>query len=122
MKTASILLTSCLLAVMTLPVSAHKVAPNNDFVFSAKVTGAKTIEVSLLNLQQERTVITLQSLDGATTYFEEVVKKHNGYRRQLNLRELSAGKYLLVVKRNEQKLQQVVVVSDQRGVMLSDVK
>ncbi len=97
--------------------------PNpNKVKVSITVVDKKTVELRLVNLQKLRTDISIQSLDGATTYFQNVVTKHNGYRAKLNLNELKAGKYLLVVKNGSEKRQQVIVIDEEKGMLLSSIK
>lgn len=82
----------------------------------------KTIELKLLNLQQKTTQIMIQNLDGSITYFTDYAKKKNTYRKKVNLKELADGKYLLVIEQGAVKKQQVIVIKEGRGMLLSDIK
>ena len=39
----------------------------------------RSLVVRLANLQKEKTVLTLESLDGQEVYHEQVIKDHNGF-------------------------------------------
>ena len=78
------------------------------------------LDLKLINLQQQRTVITLRHLDG-TTHHQTRIKEHNGYSLSMQLRDVPAGRYLLTVKQGKRLRQQVIVKSD-TGILCSDWK
>lgn len=117
MKYLSLLLAVCL-AFVALPASANPTKPETITV-EVKAVNKKTVEVALTNLQRERTDITLQSLDKNTTFYRETLRKHNGFRKRLNLKDLSEGKYLLTIQQSGETYEQVIVIKDATGVLLS---
>lgn len=121
MKYVSFVMALLLSFAISLPVSASPIPTEKDVTLRVKSVSEMTLEVALINLQQERTSITLQDLNGYETFFSEVVKNHNGYRKHLNLEELRAGRYILTVEHNGKKLQQVIVINEDLGIMLSDI-
>ncbi|WP_420457674.1 hypothetical protein [Neolewinella sp.] len=78
------------------------------------------LDLKLVNLQKQRTVITLQQLDG-TTHYQTRIKEHNGYALSMQLRDVPAGRYLLTVKQGK-VLRQQVIVKSAAGIMCSDWK
>ncbi|MDX1941255.1 MAG: hypothetical protein SFU99_11935 [Saprospiraceae bacterium] len=121
MKYLSLLLALCLAISVPTFVSAHNFTVEPQVNVNVKTVKERTVEISLFNLQQERTSISIQSLDGETTYFKNVIKDHNGYRKRLNLKDLAFGRYLLVIEQNGKKMQQVIVLDEENGMLLSDV-
>lgn len=121
MKYLSLLLALCLAMSVSALASNQDLPVESKVNVNVKAVKERTVEVFLSNLQHERTSISIESLDGETTYFKDVVNAHNGYRKRLNLRDLPYGRYLLVVKQNGEKLQQVIVLDDQHGMLLSDI-
>lgn len=119
MKYLSVVLALCLCLTV-----AAKAETDPTKTIRATVTAveAKTVEISLVNLQQLRTDISIQSVDGKVAYFQDVVKKHNGYRKRLNLNELEAGKYMLVVQNGDERLQQIIVIKEDKTLLLSSIK
>jgi hypothetical protein len=80
----------------------------------------RSLVVRLANLQKEKTVLTLESLDGQEVYHEQVIKDHNGFNAKLNLNDLAKGRYLLKIKQHSGVLRQVVVV-DPNSILCSKV-
>ncbi len=132
MKYLSVVLALCL--ALTIPAIAHSslstnailindpTPPNGEVQLYVTPLSEKKLDVALANLQYQRTTISLKSLDGTITYYQDVVNKHNGYRRCLNLRELAYGKYMLVVEKGKESHRQVIVLSKDNGMLLSAVK
>lgn len=110
-----------LFALMT--VSFTLSASNNpdELHVKSKVVDNNAIVVQLINLQQAATSVTIESLDGETIYFKELVRHHNGYIRKINLDNLSEGRYVLQVNQGDVSKKQVVLVRDGK-VQLSSVK
>ncbi len=93
--------------------------PIENVLLSTKVD-QRSLVVHLANLQKEKTVLTLESLDSRETFHEQVITDHNGYNRRLNLNELPKGRYILRVKQGNGSLRQVVVV-DQNSILCSKI-
>lgn len=110
------------LMALTLNVSAatSNEAPTGDMHLKSKVVENNVLVVQLYNLQQEKTKIKIQSLDGQTTFFTDYVNNHNGYIRKINLENLADGRYMIQVEQNDQSRTQVVLVRDSK-VQLSSV-
>lgn len=120
MKYLSFMLALCL--AFTLPVLASEPDPNAEVQMYVTKVSEKSLDVALTNLQNQRTTISIVSVDRAITYYRDIIKKHNGYRKRLNLSELQDGKYILVVERGTEKRQQVIVLKKDRGMLLSAIK
>jgi hypothetical protein len=80
----------------------------------------RSLIVHLANLQKEKTVITLESVDQREVYHEQIINEHNGFKTRWNLREMPKGRYVLKVKQGSNTLRQVVVI-DQNSIMTSKV-
>ncbi len=117
MKFLSLLLAFSL--ALTIPAFAHESYPTKAINVTITAVAEKSVQVIISNLQQQTTRITIESLDGSVVYFKDIVKKHNGYHKRLNLRKLKDGKYLLVVQQGNKKHQQVIVLKDTVGMLLS---
>ena len=111
------LLMSLALALPMLQLLANP--PIENVLLSTKVD-ERSLVVHLANLQKEKTVLTLESLDSRETFHEQVITDHNGYNGRLNLNELPKGRYILRVKQGNGSLRQVVVV-DQNSILCSKI-
>ena len=93
--------------------------PIEDVLLSTRVD-ERSLVVQLANLQKEKTVLTLESLDSRETFHEQVINDHNGYSARLNLNEMPKGRYILRVKQGNGSLRQVLVI-DQHSILCSKV-
>jgi hypothetical protein len=118
MKTFKSLFVLALLA-LSLNVSASN-EPTGEFQVKSYVVENNVVVLQLYNLQQENTEISIQSLDGKTTFFSDYVRNHNGYIRKINLENLTDGRYMIEIEQNKASRTQVVLVRDGK-VQLSSV-
>ncbi|WP_020570156.1 hypothetical protein [Neolewinella persica] len=79
------------------------------------------LEVIIANLEQENATVTLTSLDTDRVFFNDRIRKHNGYSYKINLDELRHGRYILAVKKGKTIRKQVILVN-KKGVLCSDWK
>ena len=93
--------------------------PIENVLLSTRVD-ERSLVVQLANLQKEKTVLTLESLDSRETFHEQVINDHNGYNARLNLNELPKGRYILRVKQGNGSLRQVLVI-DQNSILCSKI-
>ena len=93
--------------------------PIENVLLSTRVD-ERSLVVQLANLQKEKTVLTLESLDSRETFHEQVINDHNGYSARLNLNEMPKGRYILRVKQGNGSLRQVLVI-DQHSILCSKV-
>lgn len=91
--------------------------PDEPMIVRSQV-GITGLEVTLANLQQEVTKVTLTNLDENVSHFSDVVRKHNGYSWNLKLDKLPEGRYLLAVKKGDVTRKQVLLKTA-TGVMCS---
>jgi hypothetical protein len=122
MKFMSAMLAFCLLLCAAAPAVAACPNPTSEVQLTVTRVAEKTIDLTLTNLQQQRTTVTIQSLDGTVIYFQENVKKHNGYHKRLNLKDLPNGKYLLTIQQGREKRRQVIVIKPELGMLLSTIR
>lgn len=122
MRLFKMVLSLALLTFMAAPVFADNSQMQDSLLVSVTPVAVKTIELKLGNLHQQTTQIMIQNLDGSVTYFTDYAKKKNTYRKKINLKELVDGKYLLVINHGNEKKQQVIVMKEGRGMLLSDIK
>ena len=112
------------LALLTTAFTSAKAGTITDGVTDPLVARTRVedfrLDLKLVNLQQQRTVITLKQLDG-TTHHRTRIKEHNGYALSMHLRDVPAGRYLLTVKQGK-RLRQQVVVKSAAGILCSDWK
>ena len=103
---------AAVLVCLTVTVFAsNPVVPDAKILFRTNQLDDHTLTVRLANLQQERTTVQLLDMAGRE-YFSEVITKHNGFVRQLNLEKLSDGLYKLVVKQGKNEWTRLVRKDD----------
>ena len=101
-------LAAALMVCLTVSVFAsNPIVPDAEILFKTKKLDDNTLAVRLANLQQERTTVQLVDMTGRE-YFSEVVTKHNGFVKQLNLENLSDGLYKLVVRQGKDEYTRLV--------------
>ncbi len=80
------------------------------------------LEITLANLEQERTIVRLTDLNNRTEFFSDRIKNHNGYGVCLSIDELPAGRYMLSVEKGDTIRRQVILKTDAGTTMCSDWK
>lgn len=88
-------------------------------IFKMEKSDDQTITLRLSNLQQKKTTVTLRDEDGKV-FFQEVIVKHNGYTKNLNLEEMSDGLYTIIIKHDDTKYARLIKV-DNDNVLFSDI-
>lgn len=76
------------------------------------------LTLRLANLQQQRTTITLEEMNG-TAVCRRSVRDHNGFAVTFDMEALDNGRYVLVVKKGDTVRKQVIR-KDEDGVRCSD--
>ncbi len=110
MRTIS--LVTSLLLIFTLQLSANNSAPlPGKFKVRTMIKDHSTLMLTIVNLQQEKAVVSLRNLSNRDLVYREVIKDHNGYRMALHLHQLPAGRYVLEIKKGDSITHQVVRVS-----------
>lgn len=93
------------------------VDPEPLIVRSQPVYGGMAI--TLANLEQVRTTVTLHALDDSNRkLYTDVITNHNGYSLNLNLDKLDEGRYVLSVKKGD-TLRKQVILKDANGIRCS---
>lgn len=98
---------------LTLLALAITVSANDDpgkIRLKSKIVEDNAIVVQVFNLQQLPTSVSITDLDGATTYYQKNIRKHNGYSLKLDLNELTDGRYVLEVKQGETIKKQIILI------------
>lgn len=88
-------------------------------IFKMEKSDDQTITLRLSNLQQKKTTVTLRDEDGKV-FFQEVIVKHNGYTKNLNLEEMSDGLYTIIIKHDDTKYARLIKVNND-NVLFSDI-
>jgi len=113
-------LAAAVMVCLTVSVFAsNPIVPDAKLLFSTKKVDDNTLFVRLANLQQERTTVQLVDMNDRE-YFSEVITKHNGFVKQLNLQKLSDGLYKLVVKQGKDEWTRLVK-KDNNTILYSQV-
>ncbi len=76
------------------------------------------LEITLANLEQERTILRLTDLDTRADFFTDRIKDHNGYGICLSLDEIPEGRYVLSVEKGDITRRQVILKT-KTGIMCS---
>lgn len=79
------------------------------------------LDLTLINLERQRTEVTITNLDNKAVHYRNVVKDHNGFRVGLRLDKLDHGRYVVAVKKDETVRRQVILKTES-GMMCSDWK
>lgn len=79
------------------------------------------LSLTLANLEQHRTTVTLSAMGTKDVFFEERIKDHNGYCVNLILDKLPEGRYVLSVAQDDEVRRQVILKSA-TGILCSDWK
>ena len=111
MKRIALLLALCF-GVATFSAVAAPSNDSGDLIVRIQPLKNKVFKLTLANLQQESTKVTLTNLSGTTTFFEDRISKHNGYTRKLNISNLANGRYVLTVKQNGREEVKVLYLKD----------
>ncbi len=106
---------------IALPVTANDLPQDDKMKLRVEAVTENALKIKLVNLQQQTTRIELKELNGFGTYFRDVIVKHNGYLKQLDLSELGIGKYELTVKQGDRVMRQVILIDDELGIVLSNI-
>ena len=93
--------------VAYLPLHANNPSPAK-LLARTHLIQAKTIKVTLANLQKNVTKMEITNKKGDTVYFKEFIRNHNGYSKTLNLKKLENGTYLIAIKNQGKVLKQVI--------------
>ena len=109
------------LALMALTINLSAgTNPDAELRFTSKVVDDHALILQLVNLQQNYTHISIESLNGETIFYEENVWKHNGYRVKINLENLADGRYVIQVKQGDITKNQVMLIRN-KEIFLSAV-
>lgn len=110
-----------LLLAITTSFSAYSFNPTPPVIARTKLIKEKVISIQLANLEKKYTYVSITDMQGELIYFSQGVKNHNGFKKAVNLTNLSNGKYLLKVKTKGKILRQILQVKGEH-VYLSDFK
>jgi len=99
--------------------SPNPVPVDSKMIVKTTMIGEKTLEVRLVNLQKEKTVLTLKSIDGRKSFHQEFIREHNGFVQVLHLENLAPGKYLLEIE-NDGVVQTKVIKLDSDKLLVSN--
>lgn len=113
MKHVKLILAGLCLSLMATFGFANPNPDSEHLIMRVKSHEAKSINITLANLQLETTNLTLSSLDG-TVYFSDIIRKHNGYGKSLSLHKVPQGRYVLKVTQKGTELTSVVVVGEEK--------
>lgn len=94
---------------------------NDPLIVRTSTDDNSSIQLHLANLEGMTTTIKLSSLETKDVILEKQLRKHNGFGYNLNLEELSHGRYLLVVTKGKEVRQQVILINE-NGIFLSQIK
>lgn len=96
-------------------------APTPPVIFKTKILKEKTIQLQLANLEKKYTYVSITNMDGDLIYFSEGVKERNGYRKAINISNLTDGRYIIKVKNGKEKFIQIFKISGDL-ILFSDFK
>lgn len=118
----NLFLSAIFASLSVLPLAANTASlpvSNNDPLIVRSYFGVMGLELTLANLEQVPTRVTLTSLATGTPYLLETIREHNGYSMNLYLEKLPKGRYLLTIRKGDSSRQQVLLKTAD-GVRCSD--
>ncbi len=89
-------------------------------ILNVEAVGNKKVKVHLSNLQKITTNVVLTNLDGEII-FQEKIRDHNGYGKNLSLKRLPKGRYILSITQKDADPWQSVVLLQDNEVKVSRV-
>lgn len=113
MKHVKFMLAGLCLSLMATFGFANPNPDSENLIMRVKSQEAKSIDITLANLQQQKTNLSLKSING-TTYFVDVIRNHNGYGKSLSLHKVPQGRYILTVSQKGTELMSVIVVGEEK--------
>lgn len=119
MKSVKFFLTALCLSVLATFSFASENEVNEHLIMRVETNDAKALHITLANLRQITTQLKLEDLNGKV-YYSDYINDHNGYGKNLSLRKLPKGRYILTVAQKGTEWKSVVVV-DSDGVQVSQV-
>lgn len=114
MKKLLMLLAACLMVMGTAPNLHANVYPIPGSKMIVKITkgdAAKMLNVQLANLQDERTHVCLQDMEGKI-WFSDYVWRETGYAKKFNLNNMPDGDYLFFVSNNKNSHMQMITMGE----------
>ena len=81
---------------------------NTKVLVKTKLVKRGTFQLQMANLDGKYTYVSLTNLDGSRIYYSEGVDKTESYVRNININNLTDGKYLLKVTSKGEVLNQVI--------------
>ena len=77
------------------------------------ITNSSVVEqqlfLTLANLEQQRTLVTVTKLDSDYRHYTKLVRNHNGFSAVLDLDRLPRGRYVVTVKKGDTLRRQVIL-------------
>lgn len=111
MKSAKLFLTGLCLSLLATFSFANGNDDSENVIMRVEPTETKAIHITLANLQKETTNLALKTLNGQV-YYHDTIRNHNGYGKNLNLRKLPKGRYLLTVSQKDTEWTSVIFVDE----------
>lgn len=109
MKHFKLILAGLFLSLIATSSFANPNPDSENLIMRVNSTDAKSINITLANLQQVTTSLALKSIDGKI-YYADTIRKHNGYGKSLSLHKVPNGRYVLTVSQKGTELTSVLVV------------
>lgn len=106
MKPFMLICALLLCGILVVPLRADA-DPEATVLFKAKRLNQQTLAIQLVNLQQRTTMVTLTNTAGEI-FYQEVVTKHNGFVKRINLEKLPEGLYELIVQQGTEKMTRLI--------------
>ncbi len=97
-------------------VPALVTATSSDPLLTHTTITDQYIGLTLANLEQERTVVTITNLVTEEEVYREMIKRHNGFAAQFDCAALPDGRYVITVVKGEITRRQIIL--KQAGTVL----
>ncbi|NJB85980.1 hypothetical protein GGR26_001748 [Lewinella marina] len=86
--------------------------PDAEPLITRSVVYDDRIELTVANLEKERTLIRLLDYETEAVHFAQRIDDHNGYTIHLSLEKLPKGRYVISVQKGDTERQQIVKKTD----------
>lgn len=88
----------------------YSILSNTKVLVKTKLVKKGTFQLQMANLNGKYTYVSLTNINGSRIYFSEGVRKSEDYLRNINIKNLTDGNYLLKVTSNGEVFNQVIKV------------
>jgi Mor family transcriptional regulator len=104
----------------TIPRS-YTILSNTKVLVKTKLVKKGTFQLQIANMDGKYTYVSLTDLNGNRIYFSEGINKRESYLKNINIKNLTDGKYILKVTSNGETIYQIIKIKSE-NILFSHLK